>query len=77
VLSFGLLGTVFIAGGISAKIITILSSFGINSSLSTGFIILGAVSFMMGMFASVVFRRQSFAEKNLTHYIENLNMQSQ
>jgi len=71
VFSFGVLGTVFIAGGISAKIITILAPFGINSSLSTGFIILGAVSFMMGIFASVVFRRQSFAEKELRHYLSN------
>jgi len=40
-------------------------------SLSTGFIILGAVSFMMGMFASVVFRIQAFAEKDLRHYLDN------
>jgi len=58
-------------GGISAKIITMLTEFGINASLSTGFIILGAVSFMMGMFASVVFRRQAFAEKDLRHYLDN------
>jgi len=43
----------------------------VNSSLSTGFIILGAVSLMMGMFASVVFRRQAFAEKDLRHYLDN------
>ncbi len=26
---------------------------------------------MMGVFATVVFRRQAFAEKDLRHYIEN------
>jgi len=69
VFSFGVLGTILIIGGILAKAITLLSEFGINSSLTTGFIILGAVSFMMGMFASVVFRRQAFAEKDLRHYL--------
>ena len=69
--SFGVVGTVFCIGGILAKVITLLTDFGINSSLSTGFIILGAVSFMMGMFASVVFRRQAFAEKDLRHYLGN------
>jgi len=34
-------------------------------------IILGGVSFMMGVFATVVFRRQAFAEKDLRHYLEN------
>ncbi len=71
IFSFGVLGAILCGGGISAKIITILTEFGINTSLSTGFIILGAVSFMMGMFASMVFRRQAFAEKDLRHYVDN------
>jgi uncharacterized protein (UPF0335 family) len=28
---------------------------------------------MMGLFATVVFNRQSFAEKDLRHYLEKLN----
>ncbi len=71
VFSFGVLGAIFIGGGIFAKLLTISNALIINSSLSTGFIILGAVSIMMGMFASVVFRRQAFAEKDLRHYIDN------
>ena len=74
VFSFGVLGTVFIIGGISAKLITLLTTFGIKSSLSTGFILLGAVSFMMGVLASVVFKRQAFAEKELRHYLEKSNI---
>jgi len=74
VFSFGALGAVFIIGGISAKVITLLTTFGIKSSLSTGFIILGAVCFMMGVFASVVFKRQAFAEKDLRHYLEKSNI---
>jgi hypothetical protein len=27
---------------------------------------------MMGVFATVVFKRQSFAEKDLRHYIDNI-----
>ena len=55
---------------------SISQNFGINSSLSTGFIILGAVSFMMGMLASVVFRRQAFAEKDLRHYINHASLKA-
>jgi len=69
--SFGIIGAIFCGGGILAKVITLLTEFGINSSLSTGFIILGAVTFMMGMFASIVFQRQAFAEKDLRHYLDN------
>ena len=71
--SFNVLGGLFCGGGILAKVLTLLNIFSINSSLSTGLIILGGVSFMMGIFATVVFNRQSFAEKDLRHYLERLN----
>jgi len=69
--SFAILSAIFLGGGILAKLLTISSIFVVNQSLSTGIIILGGVSFMMGVFASVVFRRQAFAEKDLRHYLEN------
>ena len=69
--SFTLLSAIFLGGGILAKLLTISSIFLVNQSLSTGIIILGGVSFMMGVFATVVFRRQAFAEKDLRHYLEN------
>ncbi len=69
--SFAILAGIFCGGGILAKILTILDIFIVNASLSTGLIILGGVSFMMGVFASVVFRRQVFAENDLRHYLEN------
>ena len=34
---------------------------------------MGGVSFMMGLFATVVFKRQSIAEKDLRHYLEKLS----
>jgi len=71
VFSFGVLGAILSGGGIFAKLLTISAILEVNASLSTGFIILGAVSVMMGMFASVVFKRQAFAEKDLRHYLEN------
>ena len=71
IFSFGLIGFLFCGGGILAKILTISQVLIINTSLSTGFIILGAVSFMMGLFASIVFKRQAFAEKDLRHYLNN------
>lgn len=75
IFTFGFLGAVLITGGILAKIITITRIFGggISSDLSSGIIILGIVSFMMGLFASVVFKRQTFAEKDLRHYIKQQN----
>jgi len=69
--SFTILASVFCAGGILAKLLTSSNIFYVNQSLSTGIIILAGVSFMMGVFATVVFRRQAFAEKDLRHYIEN------
>ena len=71
IFSFGLIGAVLCAGGIISKLLTISNVLVINSSLSTGFIILGVVSVMMGLFASVVFKRQDFAEKDLRHYLDN------
>jgi len=75
ILAFGLFGAILVGGGIFAKVITITGIFegGVSAGLSTGFIILGVVSFMMGILASVVFRRQAFAEKDLRHYIEQSN----
>ena len=70
--SFFALGGIFCGGGILAKILTMLNLLSVNASLSTGLIILGGVSFMMGVFATVVFNRQSFAEKDLRHYIDNI-----
>ena len=71
IFTFGLLGAILIIGGLIAKIITITNILGggISSDLSSGIIILGIVSFMMGLFASLVFKRQYFAEKELRYYI--------
>ena len=75
IFAFGIFGAILIGGGVLAKIITIMNIFerGVSPGLSTGFIILGVVSFMMGILASVVFKRQAFAEKDLRHYIEQTN----
>jgi len=73
ILAFGLFGMVLIAGGILSKILTITEIFSVSPGLSTGLIILGIVSFMLGLFASLVFKRQAFAEKDLRHYIEDIN----
>ena len=73
ILTFGILGIFLIIGGIFAKIITISNIFGggISSELSTGFIILGVVNFMLGLFANIVFKRQAFTERNLREYLTN------
>ena len=71
ILAFGVLSGLLIGGGILAKIFTIFDILIVNTSLSTGFIILGVVSFMLGVFANVVFKRQKFAERDLRHYIDN------
>jgi len=70
IFSFGLLGLVLCGGGIIEKLLSI-NNFGfVSTEFSTAIIILGVVSFMMGIFANVVFKRQLFAEKDLRHYLD-------
>jgi uncharacterized protein (UPF0335 family) len=38
---------------------------------------MGGVSFMMGLFATVVFNRQSIVEKDLRQYLEKLSVLEQ
>jgi len=75
ILTFGLVGTVLILGGIAAKIITKTQAFGfgVDSDLSTGFIVLGIVNLTLGMFASVIFKRQVFTEKSISDYLKDRN----
>jgi len=69
IMAFGILGSILCGGGILAKIFTILNGIGVSAGLSTGFIILGVVAIMMGLFASIVFKRQAFTEKDIRHYL--------
>jgi len=69
ILAFGLFGMFLCGLGIIAKVFTIYKIIGVSAGLSTGFIILGIVSFMLGLFASMVFKRQAFSEKDLRHYV--------
>jgi len=77
ILTFGLLGTVLTLGGILAKIITITRVFGwgVSPDLSTGFIILGVVNFMLGLFANVVVKRQAFTERSIQYYLKDKGSQ--
>jgi len=77
ILAFGIFGIILCSMGIVAKIITINEIVTISAGLSTGLIILGAVSFMMGLFASVVFKRQAFAEKDLRHHVRKTTLSDQ
>ena len=74
IMAFGLFGA-FLAGvGILAKLVTgYTDTINVHNTLSSGLILLGAVSFMMGLFASIVFKRQMFTEKELRHHIKKLN----
>ena len=77
-LAFGLFGAILTGGGILAKVLNaIIDNFYVTSGLSTGLIILGIVSFMIGGFASVVFRRQSFVEKDLRYFLKESKRDSQ
>lgn len=71
---FSLFGAFLIGVGVIAKIITITDVFvwGVSAGLSTGLIILGIVSFMMGLLSSMIFQRQSFTEKDIRHYIDDM-----
>ena len=54
------------------KILTIFKIFSVTVELSTGLIILGIVAFMMGIFASMIFKRQAFVEKDIRHHLEHI-----
>ena len=73
ILTFGLFGALLAGVGIGAKIISGYSPYlNVHSTLSSGLILLGAVCFIIGLFASVVFRRQKFLEKDLRHRLQAL-----
>ena len=72
-MTFGLFGGFLSAIGIAAKIISGYTPFlSVHATLSSGLILLGAVCFIMGLFASVVFRRQAFLEKDFRHHLQHL-----
>lgn len=73
ILAFGIFGLILLSGGILGKFLTLFDVRGLSSGLTTGFIILGIVSFMMGLFANVVFKRQTFNENDFRYYVEKLN----
>jgi hypothetical protein len=73
IMSFGILGLILICSGIILKVTTITKILDISVRLSTGLIVLGIVGFMMGLFASVVFNRQSFTEKNIRQYMNKIS----
>jgi len=70
-LSFFLLGLIFCGVGVLGKLLTISNLLSVNTSLTTGIIILGGMSFMLGVLASVIFKRQAFAEMELRQYVNN------
>lgn len=72
ILGFGLFGAFLCSLGIVAKIFTITGILPISDLLESSLIILGIVSFMMGLFANVVFKRQAFTEKDLRHHLREL-----
>lgn len=71
IFTFGLFGLFLSALGITAKILTAYDIMGINSTLSSGMILLGGVSFMLGLFANIVFKRQSFTEIDYRSRLRN------
>jgi len=70
IFAFGLLGAVLCGGGIIEKLLTLYKFGFVASEFSTAVIILGIVSFMFGILANVVFKRQLFAERDLRHYLD-------
>ncbi len=73
IMAFGLFALFLCSIGIAAKIVTSIPGLiEVNTTLSSGLILLGAVSFMMGLFANVVFKRQIYTQKDLLNRIQNL-----
>jgi len=72
IMTFGLFGGLLCGMGIFAKILTISGIFDFSDAFENGLIILGIVSFMMGMFANVVFKRQAFTEKDFRLHLQDI-----
>jgi len=73
ILGFGLFGAFLCSAGIIAKIFTITGILPFSDLFETSLIVLGIVSFILGPFASVVFKRQAFTEKDLRHHLRELS----
>ncbi len=73
ILGFGLFGAFLCSVGIIAKIFTITGILAFSDLFETSLIVLGIVSFMLGPFASVVFKRQAFTEKDLRLHLRELS----
>jgi len=74
VMAFGLFGALLATLGILAKVLSGNTDyFNVDSSLSSGLILLGAVSFMMGLFGSVIFKRQIFYERDTRQRLTKLD----
>ena len=74
IMAFGLFAIFLGAIGILGKIISGYTEYlNVDSTLTSGLILLAAVSFIMGLFGSIVFKRQMFAEKDLRERLRKLN----
>ena len=74
IMAFGLFGLFLSSVGVAAKLVSghFPEIMNVHTTLSSGLILLGAVAFMMGLFASIVFKRQSFTERDLRHHLKKL-----
>lgn len=72
VMGFGLFGAFLCGLGIVAKIFTITGIIPISDFLENSLIVLGIVSFMMGLFANIVFKRHAFTERELRLHMREL-----
>ena len=72
IMGFGLFGSALIGLGILAKILTISNTLHISNGLENALVILGIVSFMLGVFANIIFKRQSFTERDLRIHLREI-----
>jgi len=71
-MAYGLFGGLLCGMGILAKLLTISGIFGFSDAFENGLIIIGIVSFMMGIFANIVFKRQAFTEKDFRLHLHEI-----
>jgi len=70
ILAFGLFGMLLVGFGVLAKSLKFYDVLRISGDLANGLIILGVVSFMMGLFANIVFKRQAFTERDIRQHLK-------
>jgi len=75
IMAFGLFAALLSGTGIGAKLLkrAFPESLHVDPTLTSGLILLGAITFILGIFGSIIFKRQAITEKDFLERLKKLN----